>query len=275
MPTQTSYNKAVITQTPASTGNQEVFFDGKQFNDFISAHSYVCYIERRLYCPCINLQTGMPFTDCLNCGGTGKFYIDKQQTLISCVHMSNRNKYESWSPVNMGTVSISAMPPDKMGFEDRVTLPELEMWFSEVLSLRLSNDSTTIFAFTKYFPTQIFEAYYFTSPTAPLTYVNPNLMTINNNQIVFDHATFAPLMPLNISLRYVTNPQYLIIDINRDLVKTVAPPCSVPANFATKQNLPLNYVGKLLHILEDSPSHNGLGLFDNTNYSIKPPNYDI
>jgi hypothetical protein len=272
---QQSYNKAIITETPASTGNQEVFFDTKQFNDFIYAHGYVCYIERRLYCPCINLNTGLAFTDCLNCGGTGKFYIDRQQSVIACVHMSNRNKYESWSAVNMGVVNITAQPKDKMGFEDRVTLPELEMWFSEVLALRMSDDGTEIFAFTKYFPNQIFEAYRFTTPSVPLTVVPPNLMTVTNNKLVFDFTTFNPLFPCNVTLRYVTNPQYMIIDINRDMVKTVAPACSVPASIGTKANAPLNYVGKLVHILADAPNRNGLGLFDNTNYNVNPPNYDI
>lgn len=278
MATQQSYKKATIAVTPPSVGNQEVLFDAKQFNDFITTHGYVCYIERRLYCPCVNMNTGLYLTDCLNCGGTGKFYIDKQQSIIGCTSMSNRNKYEPWSIVNLGVVNITAMPKDKMGFEDRVTLPELEMWFSEVLQLHLSQDSTKVFSFTKYFPTQIFEAYRFTTPSAPLTYIDPSLMTIQDNKIFFDPTTFIPLVTagqLNVSLRYVTNPQYLIIDINRDLVKTIAGQCNALPNSAIKQNLPLNYVGRLLHIIPDQPDINGVGLFDNTNYSATPPNYDI
>ena len=103
---QQSYKKAVLTQTPASVGNQQVEFDAKQFNDFIFNHSYECFIERRLYCPCISVNTGQPQANCLNCGGTGKFYINKQKTSISCQSMSNRNKYESWSVVNVGVVIL-------------------------------------------------------------------------------------------------------------------------------------------------------------------------
>src|SRR5580693_7306574 len=114
---QTSHKKAVFTETPASIGNQEVLFDPKQFNDFIYKHGYECTIERRLYCPCIDINTGQPLPDCLNCGGTGKFFINKQSSIIACQAMSNRNKYESWSITNTGVVNITAMPKDKMGFE--------------------------------------------------------------------------------------------------------------------------------------------------------------
>lgn len=275
---QQSHKKAILTQTPASVGNQEVLFDPKQFNDFIYKHGYECYIERRLYCPCINIQTGMPLTDCLNCGGTGKFFIDKQSTTIACQSMSNRNKYQVWSIVNMGIVNITAMPPDKMGFEDRVTLTELEMWFSEVLQLRKNVDGTKIFAFTKYFPIEVFEAYYFAGVGNPLVYIDPSLYAVTDNQIVFDFTTFNPLYlngQLNVSLRYTNNPQYYIIDINRDMVKTIAGKCNQLVDTGIKANLPLNYVGRLVHIIPDQPNLAGLSLFDNTNYSVTPPNYDI
>jgi hypothetical protein len=272
---QQSYNKAVIATTPASIGNQEVLFDPKQFNDFIYKHGYEAYIERRLYCPCINTNTGQPLADCLNCGGTGKFFINKQATVITCTGMSNMNKYVPWSITNMGIASISTMPKDKMGFEDRVTLPELEMWFSEVLQLRKSNDGTKIFAFTKYFPNTLFYAYYFAGPSNPLVYIEPNLMTVVNNTIVFDFATFNPLFPVNVTVCYVTNPQYYIIDINRDLTKTIAGTCNLLTDTGNKQNLPLHYVGRLVHIIQDQPNLAGIGLYDNTNYAATPPNFDI
>lgn len=271
---QQAHKKAILTETPPSVGNQEVLLDPKIFNDFITGHSYECLIERRMYCPCININTGQPLPDCLNCGGTGKFYINKQKSMITCQNIGNRNKYESWSITNVGVVNITAMPADKMGFEDRVTLTELEMWFSEVLQLRTSNDGITIFAFTKYFPVNVFFAYNFQNVNSPLTYVDRANYTVTDNKIVFNKSVFGPLMPVNVSICYTTNPSYLIIDINRDLVKTIAGTCNTITDITSKKNLPLNYVARLLHIIPDQPSFNGLSLYDNTNYGVKPPNFD-
>jgi hypothetical protein len=273
---QTAHKKAVFTETPASLGNQEVLFDPKQFNDFIYKHGYECTIERRLYCPCIDINTGQSLPDCLNCGGTGKFFINKQKSIIACQSMSNRNKYESWSITNMGTVSITAMPKDKMGFEDRVTLTELEMWFSEVLTLKKSLDNTKVFALTKYFPLVVFYVYQFNGVGNPLILIDPSKYTFIDNQITFDLTTFGSLVPLNASVVYTTNPQYYVIDINRDLVKTLPGKMCDTVQDTSRQNLPLNYVGRLVHILPDAPVLGGTSLYDNTNYSTTPnPNFDI
>lgn len=273
MPVQQSHKKAILTETPISVGNPQVNFDAKRFDDFIFEHGYECYIERRIYCPCVSVETGMWLPNCLNCGGTGKVYINKQKSIIGCTSMSNRNKYESWSLTNMGTVNITARPADKMGFEDRVTLTELEMLFSEVINLRTSNDGSSLFAFTKYFPDQVLDAYYFVDVNTPLTYIDSSLYAFQDNRILFDYDTFHPLMPLTITLLYVTHPQYMIIDINRDMVKNASQiQCST--GLPSRQNLPLNYVGKLVHILADQPNLNGLSLYDNTNYN-NVPNYDI
>lgn len=275
---QKAHKKAVLTQTPASVGNPQSIFDVKQFNDFIWKNGYECFIERRIYCPCTNVNTGQWLPDCLNCGGTGKVYINKQESRIACTSMSNRNKYESWSIVNMGVVNISAMAPDKMGFEDRVTLPELEMIFSEVVQLKLNVNETKVFAFTKYFPKVVYDVYRFKDINSPLVWVDPDYYKIKDNHIIFDYNQFFPLLQagqLNVSIRYSNHPQYLIIDINRDMVKTLSGKDCNTVMDGARVNAPLNYVGRLLHIMSDQPSLNGKSLFDNTNYDVTPQSYDV
>lgn len=273
MPPQTGYKKAVLTQTPPSMGTQQVHFDRKQFDDFITAKGYDCYIERAIKCPCQAVATGQPLPSCLNCAGTGWVYINKQETRLAAVSMSNLNKYQQWSEVNLGTISISSSPGDKLGFMDRITLLELQMWHSELVTLRKSNDGTKVFAFTRYFPISVFEVYQFNGDSNPLIYVDPSLYTVTNNQILFDMSTFVGYVGQSFSLRYTFNPMYLVIDINRDLIKqSVGRICNTLTD--DRENLPLHSVARLAHYVLDAPNLQGNSVFDNTNYNVNP-NYDI
>ena len=72
-----AHKKAIVTKTAASAGiNEQVYLQRTVFDSAISAHGYEATIERRLRCPCIAEGVGHPATGCVNCGGTGHFFID-------------------------------------------------------------------------------------------------------------------------------------------------------------------------------------------------------
>jgi len=266
-------NKSVVTSTPKDLGNPQANWDRKKFDDFISDKGYDCFIERALRCPCNNQPTGQALSDCMNCGGTGWFFIDKQKSIIACSSMSHRNKYEVWSQTNMGIVNISTRPQDKLGFMDRVTLTELESWFSQVFKLKLSStDPTKYFAFMIYSPMEVYDVYIYSDSQSPLVYLEVDNFTIDNNKIIINKSFIDNLgiTDPTITIRYTHNPTYHIIDINRDLIKQK----SINDVVEKITNFPLNCIGRRAHYIFEAPNFNGESLFDNTDYSRLPTKYD-
>ena len=273
-----SHNKPTIAKTPDDIGNPQAHFDRKKFDDFITDKGYAVNIERAMRCPCTAEGTnGQGNSDCRNCNGSGWFFIEKVETVVTCTSMSNRNKYSVWSIENMGIVNISCRPQDKLGFMDRVTLTELESWFSQVVPLRQSlTEPDQMFSFLIYYPKTVFDVFLYVSSENPLKSLKKTEYKISGNRINIDASIVAEYtedVKPKISIRYTHNPTYHIIDINRDLIKQVS-----GVNCETTQdiekNFPLNCIGKRAHYLLDKQNYSGEGAFDNTDYT-KTPNYDI
>src|SRR5580698_9801806 len=116
--------------TPQATWDKIPWEDG------IAEHGYLVHIERSLECPCGTQAVTTPSPDCVNCGGTGRFYIEKTQTRVLCQGMNNSTKFQPWSAENTGQVRISTRPQDKLGYMDKITLIEVESIYSQKLYLR-------------------------------------------------------------------------------------------------------------------------------------------
>lgn len=264
------HKKATISKTPDSVGNPQANWDLKKFEDLITDKGYRANIERALRCPCTTEANGQANSDCKNCAGTGWAFIEKSETILACTSMSNRSKYENWSETNMGMVNISSRAEDKLGFMDKVTLIELESWFSQVLKLKNSiTEPTKLFSFLIYQPLYVFNVYLFIDSETPLKSLDESEYEIRENRIIFDKVTlqkYTSATNPNITIRYTHNPAYHIIDINRDLIKQkTGIDCKT---HETKQALfPLNCIGRRAHYILDAPNYNGNSVFDNTDYT--------
>lgn len=274
---QKGHIKPVISKTPADIGNPQVNWDRKKFDDAIFDKGYKCYIERSMRCPCSNEANGQADSDCKNCIGTGWFFVEKTESHILCTSISNRSKYEQWSESNSGIVNISCRAQDKLGFMDKVTLIELESWFSQVIQLRNSiSEPENVFSFLIYNPISVFDVFLFVDAQSPLISLKPTQYKIDYNKIVIEKSLLNE-MGVNeksrISIRYTHYPVYHIIDINRDLIKQKnLSMCSTTED--NKVNFPLSCIGRRAHYILDNPNYNGTGVFDNTDYT-KKNNYDI
>jgi len=271
-----------IAVTPPDIGSPATYFDRKKFDDLIYDKGYEAYIDRAVQCPCRTLANGQALSDCQNCGGVGWFYIDRVQSVLGCTSMANRNKYEVWTVSNAGTVNITSRPEDKLGWMDRITLLELESWFSQALYLKLitsGDQAGNWFTFLTYEPTEVFDVFIFMGSAVPVGYLNSSQYTISGNKIIIPSSTISGLaitLPqLSIAIRYVHNPSYYVIDINRDLIKQRVSKCFSPATLSPeKTNLPLNAIGKRAHFVLDAADFANDNLFDNT--PTRPLiNYDI
>lgn len=275
--------QTLITTAEAPPSYNQSYLNRSLFDQAIEQHGYQCYIERACKCPCKSMNSGAVLSDCLNCAGTGWFWINRQKTNLLCSSMANRNKYEAWTAENAGTVSISCKAEDKLGYMDKVTILELESWFSEVKNIRISSTNVP-FVFTTYEPLRVFELYMFESSDVPLKLLLPDIhYTIEKNKIVFtpwvvggteEEPEYIDLENKTITLRYVHAPVYFVIDINRDMVRQKQMVnCAPSADLKT--NFPLNCVARRMHYIIEPVDFTGELLFDNTAYDKTPPNYDF
>lgn len=272
-----SSRKAIVQQTQmGQISSPQANFNNPQFVDFINDKGYAVEIERAVKCPCYVNQTGNPVSTCMNCGGSGWFYIDLQKSVVLCSSMANRTKFETWTEQNAGTVNISALPQDHLSFMDRITLLEVEGIYNQVRQIVKSNNGT-YFSFTTYAPKRVYEVYLYVNDSTPLEFVPVEKYTINGNKLVFDTAyidayraehNFAYSENVSASIRYLHNPTYYILDVNRDIIKLKE------QNSGDERIMfPINCIGRKAHYVLNAPNFNGDKLFDNTNYNRQPINY--
>lgn len=267
-----------IAKTPDIINTPQVGFSKSWFEQTIETHGYDAQIERALRCPCKEKATGQASTGCLNCGGTAWLHIDMVQTRIVCQGIGVKNKYENWSMTDAGIVSITTKAEDKLGFMDKIVLTELESWYSQTIYMRAKQTSGPIplyFSFLTYKPIKIFDVYVFVNADTALHRLDEGEYSIEYNKILIDPTVLKAITDAKepcVSIRYVHNPTYYVIDINRDLVKVrTMKDCG---STDLKTNYPLHCIARKAHYVLDDPNYDGVGLFDNTDYEKPKPNYD-
>jgi len=293
-----NFNKEIIQQTPdVNLGTFENFWSRKRFDEAISKKGYLVEVESALKCPCAEKSNGSPLSECLNCGGTGWFFVNKIQTKIAAMSfVGNTPKTENWDETTDSTCKLVYRPEDKLGFMDKITFLELEAWFNQILFFseidtdELKNSFKDIdklkafqkgkglkrvfWAFTSYEPVTIFELYLFVSATEPLKILKKDI-----DYIVVDNKIFLQLSEkeissdilnnfesIGISVRYSHKPVYHVISINRDLIKQKTDPafCGSDKSKNSYENFPLSAVARKANYILDARNLNGRRIFDNS-----------
>jgi len=262
------------TKTLAPVANPQVHHDLLMFQDAIQEHGYKAYIDRALQCPCRVSVTNAPLSTCQNCNGVGWFFIDRTETILLCTAMANRNKYETWTAENSGTVNIASRAQDKLGYMDRITLLELECWHSQILQMKKVLSLSRWFSFTTYYPITVFDVYKFKQDDEPLERLVIDVdYTVADNKILLDQAKYASETSITLSIRYTHRPSYHVIDISRDLMKQKrAIACKSDTNF--QANFPLSCVARRAHYVLDAQNYATDSVRDNTDYNATGIEYE-
>jgi len=172
--------------------------------------------------------------------------------------MDNKKRYENWSEVNRGTVSLTTKGIDKLGFMDKIILTQLEEFYSEVL--RPIQFQNQIIAYPIYEPLAITNMFLFSSDSEKLVNITEDEFSIDKNKIIFSSTIKDKILvsdvneseiPISISIRYSHFPVYHVIDVNREL-----------------KQMPINVLARKAHYLFDSQKF-GDESFDNTVFPVK------
>lgn len=270
----------IITPSPDKYNPLEPIFSQNAFDKAIETKGYDVEVEKGLKCPCRIKSTNSANPKCLNCGGSGWFFISKKKTVAVIQSMNRRTKFLNWSETDRGTIQVTVKGIDRVAFMDKIRVLEVEAIFSQAADIFLTSTNKQI-AFLFYEPTKIDECYLFVDTESKLVLLQQGKhFNIEEDRLVFT-SEIDPYLDdekeAQISVRYYHNPTYHIIDINREIVKTFSyddrfdEDKEIPVldeeildQTKVKQLMPVNSVAKKAHYLFDSPNASGESLFDNT-----------
>lgn len=256
--------KTSVETTTRENNSPQPQFNVQEFNDAIWDKGYDVFVEKGMRCPCINEGDNVHSSSCLNCGGSGWFYIDRKETRMLVQSITRITKHQQWSAKDIGTASLTVMAKDKLSYMDRVILRELESWYSQVLYFHENDDADDLFAFTLHNPIEVLHMYLFKGAGQKHQILEQGTdYTIEGSKITLNYATFSVLEKPTVSIRYSHNPEFYIMDTNRDLLKQKTKSC--PSS-QLPENYPLNYVAKRGEFVPDIQNYAGDLLFDNSNY---------
>lgn len=266
-----AHDKPIIAQTPLdlSTLQFSPQLTASDFKQSIANYGYDVTIEKALMCPCRDKANGHVDTGCKNCGATGWIFINKKKTRALVSNINQQTKYLDWTEDNIGTVNITTLPEDRVGYMDRVTLLDIDTVMSQIVHVRKSS-TNELFAFLAYVPTEIDSIFLFLDAQSELEHLDPNKYSIQHNKLILDNSylsqltgvTNLNLQYLNVTIRYFHQPVYHIIDINREVVKSRSKECAT--GLKALKEFPISSIGKKPHALYEIPDFTGDGLFDNS-----------
>ena len=268
-----AHKKPILEQTPlnVSFDVDQAFFNNKEFNTAIQHHGYDVFIEKALMCPCRNKVSGAADTGCKNCGATGWFFVDKKETRAMVSHINRQTKFLPWTQENLGTVQITTLPEDDLGYMDKITLRDIETSMSHICHFHLNSAGDRLFAFLPYIPLNIEHIYLFKNRNEKLDYLDTTEYSVLDNRIILDVSFLSQISGapenekyLTGAIRYLHSPEYHVIDINREVSKNRERQCADGSKIL--KPLPISSIARKTHLVYEMPNYQGDSVFDNTNY---------
>ena len=242
-------DQPLIQQTPEDLVDyMQPRLDVDEFNKLNTDYGYNVTLENAIKCPCISRNMNMPLRTCISCQGLGWIFINKRINQRLVLQQMNRNlKYENWNEDNTGIVSITAKWANRLSVWDRITLQDGEDIFTENLNVN-ENANLVKSAFTIYDVKEVKELLLFdTELTPPKSLIVGVDYTVTNNEIILTNKyQQTDVKILSLSIRYVYQPQYLIIDIPRNFMSVEALNCQGELD---RDNMPVKAIGRILHYM--------------------------
>lgn len=213
----------VRTQTPPAAINslpRVNVFNRDDFHNALWENGYEVMLEEAIACPCKGTSVDSKST-CSNCLGSGWVFINPITTRAFITSINRSTKYKDWSPEFIGTVAVTLMDVDRVGFMDKITLTKNFSALSEVLPVRQSSNPTYgVFAFATYRFSSIRSVFVYDDDSSPLIKLATTDYVVNStNDHVLDIKSSA--LPVNfngkVSVSYRHKVTYNVLDIPHDM----------------------------------------------------------
>lgn len=255
----------VRQQAPSLVGQPQVDFRKNDFEALIEQKGYRVYKESSVSCPCADNKNGNhPLSSCKNCGGSGYVFINKTETRMVITSMNVNNQYKEWSEERIGTAAITARDVDKLSHMDKITLADGMSEFSELLHPQIIEINTfnKLIGFTFYDIEDIEAIFLFDGGSNKLKLLtNITDYTYQYNRIVLDDQ-YNSLNNPTLSVRYKHRPQFLVIDIPRDIMNS--PVLNKVTGQVEDLTFPIHAIARRAHYVLDQENYAGNRVFDNS-----------
>lgn len=258
-------SKTVVQKQFNSGNSLPADFVLSEVDAAIRDKGYEVIFEKAYMCPCKSKES-THLNTCKNCGGTGWLFMNPLRTRFIITGISADNKLKEaalreWGFIDSGVVNITAQSDDKFSFMDRVTIIDGTAEHSQILYPALTNDETQLFAYTKYDIKSIDYVALYLGPDQELQrLIETTDYTFRDNIILLD-SQYNALENSSITVRYIHNPVFHIIDIVRESMTSYKG--TVPLG-NQRILLPIKAIAKRAHLIKDVENFDGDRLFDNS-----------
>jgi len=255
--------KTVIpTSAPLGSSNPQVDFKKDSFEGLIWQKGHKVIKESALKCSCVSPSVNQQ-SNCKNCGGTGWIFINPTETRMMSHSINLSTKYKQWSETNVGTVSLTCLSQDELGFMDRITILDGNSIYSQVCFLKRYNG---VFYFNTVYPIkQIKYIGVFRDTQQKLTPLVYGVdYTYTENKIIFLTAanftdTSAQQLDCSITIRYQHAPQYHVLDLPRETIQFF-----LRGENEKLVDLPIHGIARRVHYVLDQQNFDNTRLLDNS-----------
>ena len=238
-------------------------FNKSEFDGSLRDKGYSVIHEKAYLCPCKSKESAHLST-CKNCGGTGWIFANPTKTkmIISGIMADDKMKEGAlleWGMLDTGSIRVTSYNEDKLTYMDRITNLDATAEHNQILYPRMKDDDSQLFVYTKYDILSIdFIAIFDTVDTKLTRLVEVTDYEYRDNVITFDPVKYNDLVDPCITIRYVHNPTYHIVDIMRESAT------STKDQGLTKLILPIHAIAKRAHLIKDAENFDGDRLLDNS-----------
>ena len=209
-------SKTPIAQSAPSGQFMDIELDKRNFDVEVWKNGYKVFIDRAIKCPCTTKNAGQAQANCRNCGATGWVFLNRYDTRAVITEMNLDTKFKDWTTDKLGMASMTVLQRDHVSYMDRITIQEAETISSQVLypeTWGQQKVARLIYSDV----TEIQEMWAFIGVDSPLLQlVEGTHYTRTDNQIFFI-ADLISQKDLTISCRYKHRPQYLVLDLMREM----------------------------------------------------------
>lgn len=246
-------------QPPVNTGGTpETYLRQKDFDALVYAKGYPTYIDYMMPCPCKEEGVNSPKLTCKNCYGTGFVLVDRVMSQAMFAQMNFPTEYKDWSIENIGTVSITTLSSNVVGFMDRLILYQEESVYSELI-YPIQTENNDVIAFCSYPPINILNIKLFQGDTEKLLDIDKSKIKIDEEgrlilteiqDILYKRPTYVYNDKSAISIRYTYHPSYHVVDVTRNVI--ISPTDTSTNGLGSKGQrvqFPYHAIGRMSHLV--------------------------
>lgn len=215
---------SIRTQTPPDVSNYPKvnIFNRDDFNNALWENGFSVDHYEAIACPCKGTSSDHK-SDCSNCLGTGWVFINPINTKAFITSINRTTKYKDWSPEMIGTIAVTLMNSNKIGFMDKLVMKKHYGMMSEDLTVRTNLHTVPTyqrFAFATYGMTEINSVFVFNGPMnalVKLAAADYRINPVNNYVIDIKSSNLPAGFNGKVSVSYHHYMTYQVIDIPHDL----------------------------------------------------------